>query len=264
MELRRAVRPSWVHELAGLDHQRFESADVSVPSHPAYLQSDRQSCVRSLALILSEIVTSQAIPVAFDQTSSTLGTIGILPLHIVDVPHEDIMQASRPCDVISFDQFFVRCIRMIEHPEVWMKGAEVNRYIRTKILKNPITHLLEFVGRVIFARDHQVRDFKPYIGLMTKIAERVEHRGQMRVGRFPVKLLSESLEIHVRRIHMFEERSSSFRRNVAGRDRDRLEIPLVASDRRIDCVFCPNHRIVIGKGDALAAVIQGRLGDRFR
>ena len=82
------------------------------------------------------------------------------------------------------------------------------------------------------------------------INERVENRLQMRVTDLVVKVVGESLQIDIGRIHVSIELGARLRTDIAGGDRNILDAQRAAGDRRVDRIFVKDCGIVVGVGDA--------------
>ncbi len=94
--------------------------------------------------------------------------------------------------------------------------------------------------------------------------EGVEHRLQMRQRQVLVEFFGECFQIDIGRVHELEEGASRLGRNVAGRHRDRFDPLLATCFGRVDCVFGPDDRIVVGVGDARAPQFFRGGGDGLR
>ena len=130
------------------------------------------------------------------------------------------------------------------------------------MIDHPAAQLPQLVRRVIRAGNHQIRQLDPHARLAPQPFDRVEHRLQMRIGDLVVKILGEAFQVDIRGIHELEKRSASGRRNIARCYRNRRDPRLAACPRRVDRVFGPNHRIVVGKRHAAAVVPFRRRDNR--
>ena len=76
-----------------------------------------------------------------------------------------------------------------------------------------------------------------------------------------VKSLSEALEIDVRRVDVTKNFRPRLRRDVARRNHDTLKSLLARRVRNIDDKFSPDHRVIIGEGDARHSMAERQLND---
>ena len=129
------------------------------------------------------------------------------------------------------------------------------------MFKDPVAHLLQFVRPVVLVGDQQVGDLEPDIGFVLEPGERVEDGLEVREGQVLVEQFGEGLQVDVGGIEAFENGFPGDVGDVAGGDRHGLQATLVAGLGGIDGVLGPDHRVVVGEGDAAAAGGHGRLGD---
>ena len=115
---------------------------------------------------------------------------------------------------------------------------------------------LDLVVGVVLAGDEQRRDLEPDVGLVHEVAQRVEHRLQVRAAELEVELVGERLEVDVRRVHLRVELAARLGVDVAGRHRDRLHAARMAGVGDVHRVLGEDHRVVVGERDALAAQAQ--------
>ena len=190
-----------------------------------------------------------------------MGTVRALVRHVVDVPRIHVLQSRSPRHVIRLEQRAVRRVRPVAHPEVGVERREVQRHLVAAMAENPVAHAANVVHRVVGLGDDQVSDLEPDVRLVLEPGERVEHRLQMRIGDVVIELLGEPLQIDVRRIHHLEERLPRFGGNVARGDGHGLDPDRMAGPRGVDGVFGPDYRVVVGEGDAPAAMLLRCRGD---
>ena len=116
-------------------------------------------------------------------------------------------------------------------------------------------------GESLACGNDQVRDFDPGLALVDQPAERIEHRLQPPGAIVAIELVGEALQIDVGGVHRFVERRPGGLGDIAGGDRHGLDAQGMARLGRVDGVFRPDDRIVVGKGDAAAAEPRGGGGD---
>ena len=144
-----------------------------------------------------------------------------------------------------------------------MEGGEVERHLVPECLEHPVTQTTQFVWRVVGARNEQVGHLEPHIGLGVEPAERLQDRSQVRQRQALIELLGERLQIDVGRVHLREEWSAGHRGDVACGDGYRLDADGPARPGHVHGVLGPDHRIIVGEGNAPAAELLGRAGDRL-
>jgi len=213
------------------------------------------------ATVAPEMIGPEGIPVALDDQLAAVRAVGALVRLVVDVADVDVLQPLVPGRDVGPQERLVGRRRHVEHAEVGVERREVQRHLIADVPEDPAAHPADILRVVVVAGDDEVRDLEPDVRLLPEPLEGVEHRLEVRVGDLAIELLGERLQVDVRGVHDLEERPAGLRCDVAGGDGDRLDAPLAAGLRGVDGVLGPDHRVVVGEGDALAAVVQGRLGD---
>lgn len=182
---------------------------------------------------------------------------------IVHVAYVDVFQTLAPRNVVSLQQGFDRSLRPVSHAKIGMKGREVHGDFVMEMGQDPIAQFAQFLWRVVFLRNNQVRDFEPNVRLLIQPLERVEYRLQMRVSQLVIELFAERFQVHIHSVHLSKKDRTSFRRNVAGSHGDILDAKLSALFRCVNCVFRPDDGVIIGIGDTATLQLMRRLRDRF-
>ena len=209
------------------------------------------------------MIDTQIVPVPCDQQASAVRAVRALVFRVVDVARVGVLDALAQRDLAGGEQRLDGRPRLVLHPEIRVERAEVQRDFRADGVQHPIAHLAEFVRRIVFAGDDQIGDLEPDVGLVLQPAQRVQHGLQVRVGQLEVELFGKRLQIDIGRVHLAEERFARRRRDVARGDRHRLDAHRPAGPRRVDRVLGPDHRIVVGVGDAHTAQFLRGAGDRL-
>ena len=120
--------------------------------------------------------------------------------------------------------------------------------------------LVDLVVAVVVAGDEQRGDLHPH-AVGDQPLQRVEHRLQVAAAHLPVEVLGERLQVDVDGIHPREQLLARPVAHVAGADRDRADAGGVAGVGDVDRVLEEDDRVVVGEGDAGAALRRGRAGD---
>ena len=140
----------------------------------------------------------------------------------------------------------------------------MQRHIGPELLADPSAHGRELFVRVVVARDQQGGELQPDLGFVLEVEQGVEYGLQVRAGELEVKVFGERLQVHIGGVHLGEKFPPRQLMDVARRDRHGLKTQRVAGVGRVHGVLGKNHRVVVGKGHTLAAMIARRLGDGFR
>ena len=145
-----------------------------------------------------------------------------------------------------------------------MKRRKMQRNVVPQLVQNPVHHPLELLIVIVRVRDYQIGDFEPDIGLAAQPDKRIQYGLEVGKRELLVERFRKRLQVDVGRVDRFKERLASRCVDVAGRYGHRLDPVSSASSRGIHRVLGPNHRIVVGKGDAAATELSGRTRNRFR
>ena len=118
-----------------------------------------------------------------------------------------------------------------------MKCSEVNWDGWADLLDESSGHPIDLVFRIVFSRYEQARDLCPDARLVVQVQERVQYRPEMCGADSVIEVLRETLQVHVRSIHVLEEFFASFFRDIAGGHSHTFYSYLVASLRGVHGVF---------------------------
>src|SRR6266853_1450495 len=210
----------------------------------------------------SDSVRKDLVPVAHDQGLGTAGTESRAAIEVVHIAGVDVAQTFGQRNVARAGQRRRGGADDVGHLVVGMESGEVERHVRSELACNPLALGLDLRVGIVLAGNQQRGDLGPDIGLVVEIDERVEHRLQVRAAYLDIELVGEALQVHVGRVHLGVEVATRLDSYVARRHRDRLNAEIVAGIGGIHRVLGENHRVVVGKRDALAAGAPCRLRDR--
>ena len=86
----------------------------------------------------------------------------------------------------------------------------------------------------------------------------------MRSRLFDIKFVRKSFEVNVGGIHFGEEITPWLRMNITCRHSHSFDVSGMTSIRHIHRIFREDHRIIVSKRDALAAILFGTMRDILR
>ena len=236
----------------------------SVPVARRRIETPGDRRVAVLATTVAYGVNAQRIAGPLDDRLPTLRTVRALVGPVGDVARIDVPHAGTPGRFVGHDQRVGRRGTAIGQLEVGMERREMDRHVGPHLLDDPCTHPLDLIGRVVFLGNQQVGNFHPGVGMMGQPAERVEHRCEPPAGQSPIEVVAKRFQVDVRGVHVLVKGFPGVRLHVAGSDGDRFHTHRMTGSGRVDRIFGPDDRIVVGEGHATASELPGRFGDRFR
>ncbi len=185
-------------------------------------------------------------------------------LLVVYVSHVGILDSLPPGKLMGTEQCLVGRARLVGHPVVGMESGKVNRDLVSKVVQDPVAHATHLVVGVIFIRDQEVGDLKPGVAFLLDPDQGIQHRLHVGERDQPVEVLVETLQVHIGGVHGVEEWRPGLRRDIASRHGHRFDSLSPAGTGGIDGILRPDHRVVVGKGDAAAFQCAGGRGDHLR
>ena len=115
------------------------------------------------ATTVHKVPFAELIPITFNEQPAATGTPSAGSFAIMHVACVNVMQAFRACDLASARERGRWRVRFIEHFEIGMEGGEMPRHIRPKILHEPLGCTMQLIVGIVFARNQERGDFKPYV-----------------------------------------------------------------------------------------------------
>ena len=181
------------------------------------------------------------------------------------VANVNILQSRLLGDIVCQSQCLWIGSIAILHPEIGMKRSEVEWYLITDRIQDPVAHLTQFAWIVVCVRNDQIGDFKPDRGFSLQIDQSIQHRLQVRIGDLLIKLFGKRFQVDVGSIHIRKELAPRFGTDVSGGHCDRLNAQFMTGARGVDRILSPNDWIVIRESNAGATQFAGRArhGHRF-
>ena len=216
------------------------------------------------AAVPDQVVDAQRISVAFDHDPAAAGAIGALTLPVTDVARISVPQTGGSSNIMGrFERLGWRGVA-IGQLEIGMERREVDRYVGSQFLDHPIAHPLYLVRRVVRIGNQQIGNLKPNVRFPGQPSQRVHDRLQMAAAKLRIERFGEGLQIDVGRVDIAIEGGPALGRDVSRGNGHGLHARLATCPGRINCIFGPNDRVVVGKGDTAATELLGSPGDRFR
>ena len=142
-----------------------------------------------------------------------------------------------------------------------MKRREMKRNGVAEIFEHPFAEFFGFIRVVILFGYHQIGDLKPDVGFLLEPLERVQHGREMRERQLVIKTLGKRFKIDVSGVDVAINFRSRFGSDVTSGDHHTFKSSLACQARYVDDELAPNHRIVIGEGDARNFMLDRQLDD---
>src|SRR5262249_38066154 len=101
-------------------------------------------------------------------------------------------------------------------------------------------------------------DLEPDSGLVLEVLKRLKNGRELARTESLVETLCEAFEVDVGGIHVPKEFGPRLRRDVACAHRHRLDPPLTAGLRHVNCIFQKDHRVVVSKCNGPATASHRR------
>ncbi len=201
-----------------------------------------------------DVVGQDLVPVAHDQRVVTLGAAGRVSFFVVHVSGVHVLEPHCAGEPLGPDQGTFGGARPVDHLEIRVKCRKVEGHLGSDVGKEPLAEAFEFFVVVVQAGDEKRGDFHPYIGFVTDVSQRVQHRFKVPSGHFGVEVFTKRFEVDIGRGHVPEKLGPCLIRDVAGGDGDGLDLSLSAGPGDVDGIFQEDDRIVVGESQALAVV----------
>ena len=197
------------------------------------------------------------MPGSADQERLTLRAVRMCAI-AVDISLVNVMESHRARDLAGAMQRFGRRARLVLQFEIGMKRREVQRHIGAEMLQNPFRQFARLRRIIVQRRDHQVGDLEPDVGLVFQPLESFEHGLKMRERDFPVEVLGEGFEVHVRGIDVVINVVERFVGDVAVCDHHSVQPVFLGRLADVDHILAPDGGLVVREGERRAAILEGQ------
>src|SRR2546426_2127136 len=234
---------------------------------PLEAPEDRELVPALLALVVLVEVPArdvEAVPLNRDRTAA--GTIRVLEPVALHVPDVDVLQALLLRDGAVLLERLDRRPGELHHLVIRVEPQEVDRGIGAEVVVHPLRELSRGAEVVADLRDDEIRDLDVDLLRVPRVEQRLEDRVRVRdVDVLPHEVhFAGPLEVHGDSVQELRHLGDGLRGVVAVRheDVDQASLPRQHADvpRELD----EDRRLVVGVGEALAALFEGHANDILR
>jgi len=92
----------------------------------------------------------------------------------------------------------------------------MQRHIGTKGISHPAAQRIDLAVGIVLPRNQQCGDLEPDIGVPFEVDQRIQHAIERATADRAVETLGKRLQINICGVHMSEEFSARFGRDIAG------------------------------------------------
>src|SRR5437870_8372109 len=228
---------------------------------------DRELVSALLALVvLVEVPARDVESVPLDRDRAAAGAVRVLEPMAGDVPDVDVLQAFLLRDRAVLLERLDGRPGELHHLVVRVESQEVDRGVGTEVVVHPLRELPRGPKVVADLRDDQVRDLDVDLLRVAGVEERLEDGLRVRdVDVLPDEIrLAGAFEVHGDAVEELRHLRDGLRRVVAVRNEDVDEACLTCAHADIAGELDEDRRLIVGVGEALAALLEGHANNVLR
>ena len=186
-----------------------------------------------------------------------IGVVGRMTRHVANVR---VVDAFIERDLMRLLQLRYRSGRQVREPVQRVETAEVERYIRAKLLHDPAAKRLQLSGFIIEGWHHERDDLQMNTLLLDGL-HGVQDRLQRTAAYLPIKVLTETLKVDLDRINNATELAQGGLIDVASADHSAAQFLSTGQTSGVEHVLIEDGRLGVGVGDDRPVVALGQRDD---
>lgn len=213
-------------------------------------------------IAFAEMIFEDVVPGAAEEQGVARGTKGVGGVR-ENVAFVDVVQADFASDGTGAMEGGGRSSRLVAKFEIGMESGEVERDVGAEMREDPFGELASFCGIVVESGNHEIGEFEPHGGFVLEPLESLEDGLEVGERDLAIEIFGERFEVHIGGIDVVVDVVESFAGDVAVGDHDGFQAVKFGGFANVDDVFAPDGGLVVGEGDGVAPVLEGKLGDVF-